>query len=101
MAVIYEVTLHVRVEIADAYLAWLREHIVEMTALPGFEGAELHALDAASGSECAWCVRYRLRDRAALDDYLRDHAPRMRAEGIARFGAAFRAERRVLVPLAV
>jgi hypothetical protein len=40
-----------------------------------------------------------LRDRAALDDYLREHAPRMRAEGIARFGDRFRAERRVLVPL--
>jgi hypothetical protein len=44
-------------------------------------------------------VRYRLRDRAALDDYLRDHAPRMRAEGLARFGDAFRAQRRVMLPL--
>jgi antibiotic biosynthesis monooxygenase (ABM) superfamily enzyme len=99
MAVIYEVTLHARAEIADAYLAWLREHVVAMLGLPGFEGAELHALDAGSADERGWCVRYRLGDRAALDAYLRDHAPRMRAEGIARFGDAFRAERRILVPL--
>lgn len=99
MAVIYEVTLHARADIADAYLAWLREHVAAMLALPGFEGAELHALDDAPAGEIGWCVRYRLADRAALDAYLRDHAPRMRAEGIDRFGDAFRAERRILVPL--
>ena len=98
MAVIYEVTLHVRSEIADAYLAWLREHIAEMLALPGFEAAELHALITETSTEHGWCVRYRLHDRNALDDYLREHAPRMRAAGIARFGDGFRAERRVLTP---
>jgi antibiotic biosynthesis monooxygenase (ABM) superfamily enzyme len=99
MAVIYEVTLHVRASVADAYLAWLREHIVEMLTLPGFETAELDALVTESATERSWCVRYRLHDRSALDDYLRDHAPRMRDAGIARFGDAFHAERRVLAPL--
>ena len=32
----------------------------------------------------------------AFDAYLRDHAPAMRADGVARFGTRFRAERRVL-----
>jgi hypothetical protein len=99
MAVIYEVTLHARMSIADEYLAWLRGHIAEMIALPQFESAELCELETTATDELSWCVRYRLRDRAALDAYLRDHAPRMRADGIARFGDAFRAERRVLVPL--
>ena len=31
--------------------------------------------------------------------WLRDHAPAMRADGIARFGSRFRAERRVLSPI--
>ncbi len=95
---IYEVTLHARAEIAGAYLAWLHEHIADMLALPYFESAELCALESGSNIERSWCVRYRLHDRAALDDYLREHAPRMRAAGIARFGDAFRAERRVLTP---
>lgn len=99
MAVIYEVTLHAQPEIADAYLAWLREHIAGMLALPGFVSAELDELLTESTTERSWCVRYLLADRSALDDYLRDHAPRMRAAGIARFGNAFRAERRVLMPL--
>jgi hypothetical protein len=99
MAVIYEVTLHAHIEVADAYLAWLRAHVADMLALPGFERAELDALETASTAERSWCVRYRMRDRAALDDYLRDHAPRMRADGVARFGDSFRAERRILAPL--
>ena len=41
-------------------------------------------------------VQYRLRDRAALDDYLAMHAPRMRAQGIGRFGDRATEESRVL-----
>jgi hypothetical protein len=99
MAVIYEVSVHARTAIADDFLQWLRGHIDLIVRLPGFEGAELHALVVESANEKSWCVHYRLRDRAALDDYLRDHALQMRADGIARFGDGFRAERRVLVPL--
>ena len=36
----------------------------------------------------------------ALQAYLRDHAPRMREDGLARFGGRFRAQRRVLHTLA-
>ncbi len=99
MAVIYEVTLHANAAIANAYMAWLREHVAAMLALPGFESAELAALIEDTEVERGWCVRYRLRDRAALDAYLREHAAAMRSEGIARFGDAFRAQRRILEPL--
>lgn len=101
MAVIYEVTVCVPSARADEYLHWLRAHIVQMQALPGFEDAALEVLcaDVADG-ERGWCVRYRLRDRQALDDYLREHAPRMRGEGLARFGDCLRATRRILEPIA-
>jgi hypothetical protein len=45
------------------------------------------------------CAQYRMRDSDALDAYLRDHAARMRADGVARFASGFSAERRVLLPL--
>ena len=99
MGVIYEVTVHARADIARDYLAWLRGHVEAMLGLPGFESAELHAVLEPAEDARGWCIRYRLRDRAALEDYLRDHAPRMRAEGIERFGDAFRAQRRVLATL--
>ncbi|MBS0194027.1 MAG: DUF4286 family protein [Proteobacteria bacterium] len=100
MAVIYEVTVHVAEARAADYLAWLREHVAQMLALPGFEGAAMEALLDETPGERGYCVRYRLRDRDALEDYLREHAPRMRAEGLARFGDGMRAQRRVLAPLA-
>jgi hypothetical protein len=41
-------------------------------------------------------VQYALVDLTALDGYLREHAPRLRAEGVARFGDRVRAQRRIL-----
>ena len=71
----------------------------EIVALPGFDGARgvrAAASRRRRADELVLCTQYRLRDAAALDDYLREHAPRLRADGIARFGDGFRAERRVL-----
>lgn len=99
---IYEVNLDLDASIADDYLAWLREHIAQICALPGFLGATLHLVadPLAEPGRRALCVQYRLRDQAALDDYLRDHAPRLRADGMARFGGKFNASRRILHPVA-
>jgi len=94
----YEVNLYLKRVIAHEFRAWLDAHVVDILGLPGFAGAEVaETLEpAARADEIALCVRYRLVDEAALAAYLCDHAPRLREEGIARFGAAFRAERRVL-----
>ena len=100
--IVYEVNLFVRRAIEAEYRAWLDAHVREILALPGFTGAEVFERrePAAEDGELVLCTQYRLRDAAALADYLREHAPRLRAEGIARFGDGFRAERRVLERLA-
>ncbi|GAB2503819.1 DUF4286 family protein [Lysobacter humi (ex Lee et al. 2017)] len=98
---VYEVDIEIDAAIEADYLAWLRPHIAEIVALPGFTGATLHAvLEPAPASACRrYCVQYRLVDAAALEAYLRDHAPRLRADGIARFGERMRATRRVMQAL--
>ncbi|BAV99993.1 DUF4286 family protein [Lysobacter enzymogenes] len=95
---IYEVSLDVDAAVAAEFLLWLRAHIGEICALPGFLGADLHEVGepAPAPGRLALCVRYHLRDAAALESYLRDHAPRMRAEGLARFEGRFGASRRVM-----
>lgn len=100
--VLYEVTLRVERAIAADYRDWLRGHARAMRALPGFLAANVCEVDEpAPGDETvAFCCHYRLRDTAALEAYLREHAPRMRAEGIERFGARFSAQRRVMTVLA-
>ena len=99
--IVYEVTLRVDAGIAGVYDAWLREHAAEMLALPGFLSAEISASDGGGElppGTVERVVHYRLRDRAALDAYFRDHAPRMRDAGLARFGDRVRAARRILTP---
>jgi Domain of unknown function (DUF4286) len=96
--VIYEVNIEVDVAAQDDYRAWLGEHIAEILALPGFTSAKVFEVlePPASAGRVALCVQYALKHQAALDDYLRDHAPRLRADGMARFGGRFQATRRVL-----
>lgn len=96
--IVYEVNLAIDRDVADAYRAWLATHVAEILRLPGFDDARiLEVLEPAPDADhVALCVQYTMRDRASLDAYVRDHAPRMRGEGEARFGGRFRASRRVL-----
>ena len=96
--IVYEVNLFVQRRIEAEYRAWLAGHVREILALPGFVGAEIfERVEPESGpDEFVLCTHYRLEDADALADYFAHHAPRLRAEGIRRFGDGFRAERRVL-----
>jgi hypothetical protein len=96
--IVYEVNIEVRDETYADYRAWLVSHIEHMLALPGFLAAEiLQQRDPppTQGTR-ALNVQYRLVDDAALERYLTEHAPRMREEGVRRFGDAFTATRRML-----
>ncbi len=98
-AVVYEVNLDVDGSIEGQYRAWLRVHVEEMLALPGFIDA--HVFDvvdpAPAEGRITICTHYRLSDIAALQAYFERHAPRLRADGLARFGGRFAASRRVLL----
>jgi hypothetical protein len=96
--IVYEVNLEIEAGIATEYRCWLDTHVAGILTLPGFTGARiLEVLEPAPPSaRIALCVQYALVDVAALDGYLREHAPRLRAEGVARFGDRFRAQRRIL-----
>jgi hypothetical protein len=101
MRVIYEVNLSVQRGIADAFRVWLIAHAQEMLSLPGFRAARILQVGdaAADATETVFCTQYELTGQDALDEYLRTHAARMRADGVARFGDRFSATRRVLQEL--
>lgn len=96
--VIYEVNIEVDAAAHDEYRVWLHDHIAEILALPGFAGAKVFEVlePPPSAGRVGLCVQYALKDRVSLDEYLRDHAPRLRADGVARFGDRFQASRRIL-----
>lgn len=96
--IVYVVELEMDITLRDEYLAWLDGHVHEMLALPGFTGAEILIRSEPPAPAGRFIVQahYRLRDRAAWEDYLAHHAARMRAAGLARFGQRVRASRTIL-----
>jgi hypothetical protein len=94
--VVYEVNLEADAEIAAPFDTWLRDHIADMLQFDGFRSAEILEDAAAPPGRIRRVVQYRLRDRAALDEYLTVHASRMQSQGVARFGNRYSAARRVL-----
>lgn len=97
--VVYEVNLEFDVAISAAYRAWLKGHVAELLSLPGFVAAQVHEVadPLPTAGRQGLCVRYQVESQAALDTYMRDHAPRLRAEGLERFGEeGVRIRRRVL-----
>lgn len=97
-AIVYEVNIDLDAAIEAEYRAWLPGHVDEILALPGFIDARVFdvAEPPPAAGRIAICMQYRLRDAAALQDYFEQHAPRLRGDGIARFGGKFNASRRVL-----
>lgn len=82
-------------EKVTAWLGWLRGgHIREVLA-GGAESAQIVRLDGGPPVVCE--VRYVFPGRVAYDAYIRDHAPRLREEGLKKFppGAGFSYSRSV------
>ncbi len=80
--------------LADEWLRWLREgHIAEVKS-GGATDAEIIELDDPGAGRRAFEVRYHFPSRDAFERYERDHAPRLRAEGLELFpterGVAYR-----------
>lgn len=100
--VVYEVTLNINAGILADFDSWLTQHIDDLLRLPGFLAARILNPQSEPPSRVApspvvrRVVQYTLASQADLEHYLREEAPRMRAEGIRRFGQQFSATRRVL-----
>jgi len=66
----------------DEWVAWIAGGHAQDVIDAGALSADVVVLD---GAPAAAEVRYRFSDRAAFDAYERDHAPRLREDGLARF----------------
>ncbi|HWL93619.1 MAG TPA: DUF4286 family protein [Phycisphaerae bacterium] len=87
----YEVSASISdATIAAAWVRWMRDaHIADVVAAGALSGRVI-SIDRADAdgpnASHEFCVQYEFADRSALDRYLSDHAPRLRAEGLVRFG---------------
>jgi hypothetical protein len=70
-------------ELMEEFLTWLRDRHVADVCAAGAVSADLVRLDPTSDLPNALEVRYRFASREAFELYEREHAPRLRAEGLA------------------
>jgi hypothetical protein len=86
--VVYMVTAElVDREIAGEYVAWLRAgHLREVVELGGASEARVVELDAEGLEGVRVQSSYVFANRGKFEAYVRDHAPRLRADGLALFG---------------
>lgn len=98
--IIYEVNVELDPAVAPAFDAWLAGHIEEVLSSAGFVRADLLALEPLrEGPHLGWqrrTIQYRVRSSQDLDVYLEQHAARLRADALQRFGEGVHYERRVL-----
>jgi Protein of unknown function (DUF3667)/Domain of unknown function (DUF4286) len=97
-SLLYEVECQLDPDIVADYDAWLPGHVREVLACPGFHGASIEIPETPPGERQRRRVRYRVESVAALDNYLENHATRLRTETAQRFGTRVHCERRVFKP---
>ena len=89
--VTYEITAEVREDLVPSYEAYMRgTHVPDLLATGHFVAASFGR--AAPGR---YRIRYEARDATALQCYLADHAPRLRAHFDGRFPEGIRLSREV------
>ncbi|WP_353777191.1 DUF4286 family protein [Winogradskyella sp. 3972H.M.0a.05] len=103
--IIYNVTINVDDSVHDEWLNWIKLHIPQVLATGKFLEAKLtKVLVEEELGGTTYSVQYRAKSRTALDEYYRDHAARLRQDGMKRFAdkiVAFRTELEVVDEYAV
>lgn len=94
--IVYEVQLSIQSKIEADFRVWLNEHVQEMLQIDGFLKATIDEISEPVSENTELLCRYYLRSELDLFDYLELNAPRMRQDGIDRFGAQFKASRRIM-----
>jgi hypothetical protein len=69
----------------DAYLEWIQGGHLDQVMRGGAATARLVQIDEPS-RPLEVSAMYTFPSRADFDAYIRDHAPRLRAEGLSKFG---------------
>lgn len=97
--IVYEVNLSIDNKIYKDYKDWLDDHIQEMLKFPGFVNATLmhQSMDEdKSDNQKRLTVQYQIERAEDLQNYMQEHAPKMRMNGIKQFEGQFTATRRTL-----
>lgn len=96
--IIYNVTIKVNPEVAEAWLAWMKqEHLDEMMGTGLFTDYRLARLmEQEEGDGITYVVQYHCDSLEHYESYLKEHADKMRQKGLDKFGNRFVAFRSMM-----
>jgi hypothetical protein len=96
--IIYNVTVKVDVDIADAWLDWLlREHIPEIMNTRCFtENRVVRLLETDDSDGPTYAIQYTAISKEDYNRYIESHAPEMRRRSFEKWGEKFIAFRSVM-----
>lgn len=99
--IIYNITSNVDLSIHEEWLDWMQhEHIPESIATGKFSKARLvKVLVEEQMGGVTYAVQFYTESKAALEQYQKEHAPRLRERTHARFGdkvVSFRTELQII-----
>ncbi len=92
---IYNVTVNVDDSIRLDWLQWIKPHIKEVLATGRFVNARLTQVLAEAEEGTTYAIQYTAESRANLNAYYEIDAPKLREDGLKKFGdkmLAFRTE---------
>lgn len=95
--VIYEVNISINNVVYDDYYKWLLAHMSHILTLTGFMQAEIGVVEQDNDATTQLRVNYHIDSYENFQSYLKNDAPRLRAEGLQKFGDRFSASRRVIL----
>ena len=95
--IIYNVTINIHESVHDQWLAWIQDkHIKDVLATGKFSSARMvKVLIEEEMGGTTYSIQYTTENKATLEQYYLEDAPRLRDEGLALFGdkmLAFRTE---------
>lgn len=93
--ILYEVNIQIKSEVYLPFFEWLETHVQEMLALPGFSKANIFE-DRPKAGDKQLVIHYYLENQKAMDHYIQELAPKMRADGVTKFETSFQINRRIL-----
>ncbi len=95
--IIYEVNLTVKNEIKNRLKKWLKHHIKEILEINGILSATwFERLEEKESGRTLWTIHYFMKNINVYKNYIKNHAPRLREEGLRVLGGDSLSTRRVL-----
>ncbi|MDH5582128.1 MAG: DUF4286 family protein [Bdellovibrionales bacterium] len=89
--ILYEVSIKVDMDVLEPYMDWLEDHVQQILKIDGFSKAEVWC-DKDKNNEII--CHYHLETEKHLEDYINNHAPSLRSDGMKKFEGKFVINRR-------